>query len=242
MSFLLILGYDFVTQHSYFRADEIIVEGCRQLTTGAVIGQTGLGKGINILSINLTTARRRLLAHPLVADAGIRRELPSRIRINIREHQPFAVLDLGRRFIINTYGVVFREAGATFQADLPVVSGLDMSDISNPGESFSMPYQSVMTVLGLGQEPGSVLPNRVVKRIHVDRETGLTLYAQGQVKVIHLGYDDFSAKYDRLGSVLHYLRTRPGTPSMDSIDMNDPSRIVVNPAGQEPSTGSQKEA
>ncbi|MEE8399925.1 MAG: FtsQ-type POTRA domain-containing protein, partial [Desulfobacterales bacterium] len=109
LSSTFILGYDFLTQLDYFKTDRIEVEGIKQLTREAVIDQAQITRGVNILSINLATTRKRLLAHPLIAEAGVRRAFPSRIRLSIREHEPLAILDLGRQFLINTQGNVYKE-------------------------------------------------------------------------------------------------------------------------------------
>ena len=39
-------------------------------------------------------------------------------------------------------------------------------------------YGAVMRVLQLGEKNGSILPNRVVKQIRVDRQVGLTVHAR----------------------------------------------------------------
>lgn len=241
LSSLLILGYDFLTQYDCLRAEDIDVEGGRRLSREAIIHQAQIVRGTNILSINLSTTRKRLLSHPLIAEARIKREFPSRIRISIREHQPLAILDLGRKFVINADGEIFREMDPTYPGKLPIISGLEYTDMNVPGMPFSPPFSSVMEVLRLGQEHGSVLPNHVIKRIHVDRDIGLTLYTLDHVKAIRLGYEDFHSKYDRLKSILYFLKIERDFSDLDSIDLNNLNRIVVNPLRREPPADSQEE-
>ena len=63
-------------------------------------------------------------------------------------------------------------------------------------------------VLDLGRKPGSALSNRVVSKIHVDKEIGLTLYTRDGATAIKLGYGDYSDKYRRLRRVFSYLKTK----------------------------------
>lgn len=241
LSFLLILGYDVVTQSDYFKTERIDVKGNRQLTKLEVIDQAGIDKATNIFSANLSIVRRRLLAHPMIADARIRREFPSRIQLDIREHQPLAILDLGRKFIINRKGEIFREMAPFASNHLPVINGLEYKDINLPGQPESIPFNAVMEVLRLGQCEKSILPNHMLKRIHVDREIGLTLYATDKVKTIKLGYNDYQNKYERLEKVLFHLKMKPEFTDINSVDLNNLDRIVVNPSREMPPDDSQKE-
>ncbi len=241
ISFLFIFSHDFLTQCDYFRAENLTVAGANRLTGKQVLDQAQVTKGINIFSLNLSMTRKRLLAHPWIADAEVSREPPSGINIRVKEHKPLAVIDLGRKFLINTRGEIFKEMTASNPENLPIIRGLEFSDINVHGEPRSAPFSAVMDVLELGQKPDSVLPNKLIKRIQVDREIGLTIYAFDRIKAIKIGYDDYQDKYAKLKNVLLFLKKRNGLSHLDSIDINNLNRIVVNPARIESPPGDQKE-
>jgi len=241
LSCFFIFSYDFLTQYDSFKTESIEVYGMYRLNREKVIEQARINMGENILSVNLSTTRKRLLAHPLIADAEIRREFPSLIRIRISEHKPLAVLDIGRQFMINTHGQVFMEKSPSYCEILPVVSGLEISDINVPGQSRSIPFDAVMEVLTLGKETESTIPNRLIQRIHVDREIGLTVYTYDLIKKIKLGYKNYPSKYKQLRNVLVHLKTSPDFADLDSIDLNNLNRIVVNPSRREIPVDNHKE-
>jgi len=241
MSLGFVLCHDFLTQYDYFNAQELVVTGGSRLTFDEIIRQANIQRGINILSLNLTRTRKSLLAHPWIEEADVSRKLPNEIHIQIKEQQAVAVLDLGRKFIINADGVVFKEWGPADPKDLPVVSGLQFSDISTPGTLRTPTFEAVMTVLTLGREDNSVLPNKIVKHIRVDREIGLTLLAFDKNKQIKLGFDDYSGKYENLKNILVHLRARPAVPDFRTIDLNDLNRVVVHPVKTPPAGSVQKE-
>ena len=184
---LFILGYDLLTQCDYFGARQLTIEGMQRLTREQVARQAGVYPGVNILSANLTLARKRLRAHPWISEAEVSREIPSGLTIVIKEHTALAMVDLGQKYLINTDGEVFKVWEPSDPHNLPLVSGLNLSDLTVSGRSkpappdhdkkASAPFNSVMQVLQLGRKTGSVLPNRVVKKIHVDRQVGLTVHA-----------------------------------------------------------------
>ncbi len=245
ISFTFIFGYDFLTQCDYFKAESLSVTGIGKLTKEQVLKQVRLEKGVNILSVNLSEVRKRLIAHLWIVEAEVSRELPSKIHIRIKEQKALAVIDLERKFLINTSGEIFKEVSATDADYLPVISGLKFSDINILEETRSLPFDAVMQVLKLGQNPNSLLPNTLIKRIHIDREIGLTIhapaFASGMISAIKIGYHDYPGKYAGLKNVLTYMKKRNEFSRLVSIDLNNIDRIVVLPVSNESPANDQKE-
>ena len=229
VSLLFVFSYDFLTQCDYFRAKRVWVTGTHRLTQEQVLQDAKIADGVNIFSVNLTKVRKRLLGQPWIEDAQVSRDLPSGIHIGIKEQVPLAILDLGRKFIINTQGEIFKEMDRSDQCSLPIISGLEFSDINVKGELRSTPFNAVMKILALGEEPNSILPCDSIKRIDVDREMGLTIYAFDRIREIKIGYDDYPSKYEMLKDVLFYLKKNDSFTHLESIDLKNLNRIVVNP-------------
>jgi cell division protein FtsQ len=252
VSLFFIFVHDVFTQSEHFQAHQIFVEGGQRLSPRAVTAQADVRPGINVLSVNLTAARKRLLAHPWIAEAEVQRELPSTLRIRIREHEGAAVVDIGRRFLLNPQGELFKEWEPSDPAGLPSVSGLALSDVrpvhraaSAGGMAWadggtavaspppSRPMDAVMEVLRLGRDSGSALPTRELRSILVDRELGLTLVAYTESRMIRLGYNDYPAKYRLLQDLLAFFRDQANLADFERIDLTDMSRIIVNPVKTE---------
>ena len=243
MSIVFIFGYDLLTQCDYFRANSIIINGTNRLSQNQIIKHIGIDAGINIFSVNLSATRKRLLAHPWIADAEVRRELPNEINIRIKEHKPLAIIDLGRKFLINDQGEIFKKLAASDPCNLPVIIGLEFSDLDVSdldasgldvfGKSRNIAFKAVMEVLQLGQKVGSIIPNRLLKAIMVDREIGITLYAFNGIQAIKLGYNNYPDKYERLKNVLFYIEKGHIFSDFHTIDLNNLDRIVVNPVRME---------
>jgi cell division protein FtsQ len=236
---LFILVHDLLTQCDYFGARQLTIEGMRRLTREQVAGQAGVQDGVNILSTNLSLVRKRLRAHPWIAEAEVRREIPSGLTIRIKEHFALAMVDLGRKYLMNTHGEIFKAWEASDPDPLPVIKGLKLSDLTVYGQSESSnfnsdreptaPFKAVMQVLQLGGKKGSILPNRLVRQIQVDRQIGLTIYAFDPGKTINLGYSDYAGKYRMLANLFSYLKRHRSLSDFDRIDLNNLKRVVVNP-------------
>lgn len=232
MSFALMAGHDFLTRCRYFSATAIQINGLNRLTASEVLNQADIEKGVNIMAVNLPLTRKRLMAHPWIADVSVRRRLPDALELSVIEQIPLAVVDLGRKFVINQQGDIFKKAESTDLKNFPIISGVSYSDLNLSGQPAGPTISSVLAILKLGNEPDSIVPNSILRKVHVDREIGLTLFAFNRPLVIRLGYTNYPAKYEVLAQVLTYFNTHRADLEIDWIDLNDPERIVMNLKGE----------
>ena len=256
-SVLFIFVYDIITQCDYFKAKTLKIEGMQRLSQNQIIEAAQLKKDVNVLAVNLAMVRKRLLAQPWIEDAEIRREIPAALHIKVREHSPLAIIDLGRKFLLNENGRVFKEWTEKDPANLPLISGLAPSDIPiygktaarqslrdrNPSQleqPLNDPFEAVMQVLRIAKQTRGILSNRNIRQIQVDREIGITLVAFKQMKTIVLGYNNYPLKFNMLKNIMSYGKHRRSFPEFDRIDLNNVNRIVVNPVSKIPS-GDHKE-
>lgn len=253
VSFFFVFVHDVFTHSEHFKARHIQIEGGQRLDARTLATVAGVRQGINVLKVNLSAARKRLLAHPWIAEAEVRREIPSTLSIRIREHVPAAVVDVGKKFLLNTRGEIFKEWEPADPGGLPVVSGLKVSDLrpadrsdaaatrglpglrasAPPASAPSRPMDAVMQVLARAGDNGSVLPTREIRMIRVDRELGITVVAYDEAKSIRLGYDDYVPKLRLLADLLAFFKTQPGMSDFERIDLTDASRVIVNPVKTE---------
>ncbi len=267
MSLGFVLIHDLIIQSDYFRAKNLIVTGTRRLSADQVLEQADIRFGSNILAVNLSVSRKRLLAHPWIAQAAVMREIPDKIHILIKEHAPLAVVDLGRKFLISDKSILFKEKEVSDPENLPLIRGLRYSDIKIPGELTRFrieknsplkgtgtgravyrqtemnPLDAVMEILHLGLNKGSVLPNGRIKQIRVDKDIGLTLYPADTVREIRIGYHEYSNKYAVLRKIFKYIKNEKikHFADFDSIDLNNLNRVVLVPVKTEKPAKDRKE-
>jgi cell division protein FtsQ len=242
MSVLFIFGHDLLTQCGYFECENIIIEGTERLSEKQVKKQADIEDKMNILSLNIFAARKKLLGHPWIEQARVGREFPNTIFISITEHKAVAVLDLGEKFILNTNGLIFKKLEPDDSKIIPVISGLSYSDVRTTQEDGSTRFISVMEVLRLGEASDSVVPNHLIQRIDVDRQIGLSLHTSDQEKIIKLGFENYSEKYAQLKKVIFQLKDQNTFNDYQCIDLINPDRIVVYPAKNELEANQKGEA
>jgi len=221
--------HDLMTQSSYFAAKRIEVTGTNRLSPQEMLEYVGLAPGVNLLALNLPLVRKQLLGRQWVAGATLRRVLPDALVITVKEHRALAVIDLGRKFVMNSEGEIVEEAKTFDLQRLPRITGLRYADLAVDDQEASPVFDAVMNVLVMGQQPGSPLPNRAIKQVAVDRDMGLQLYAFDQRLTIRLGYNQYAKKYQRLATALYYLDRNALSAEIDWIDLRNPERVVINP-------------
>jgi cell division protein FtsQ len=226
-SALFMVGYAAVTHTDYFRIEAIKVSGLSRLTEAAILTQAKIRTGDNLLAVNLGLVRKRLLVHPWIATARVAREIPGTICIEITEHKALAVLDLGRKFLINTNGRVFKECSPGDPQNLPLVSGITYADMSLGDDALSPAMTAVVQVLQTSQAQNSAIPYAQIQEVTMDPGMGVALTAWQDQRRIKLGFAPFESKYQRIKQLLPYLRHSSTWQGFDAIDANNPDRIVV---------------
>ncbi len=238
-----IFAYDYFTQTRHFQARQLVVTGMQRLKRHQVLEIAAIGPRTNILSVNLATTRKRLLAEPWIADASVSREIPSGLHIHIREEVPLALLEMGagQGFLINVTGEVFKRETGSDRDALPRVQGLNHADLPIAGRPASEAFRAVMTLLRLAGKKNSPLPLATVRRIWMDREIGATVYTGDDNRTVKLGFGHYREKCEALRHLMARLSKDSRLTRYRVIDLFDINRIVITLASVGPFVSDHKE-
>lgn len=247
-SAVFLFVYDALTQWDKFSIQQIRVSGNTVLTESQIIRLAGISEGDNILSINRSLLQKKILTNPWVIGVSVSRDFPSTMDISVSEHRALAILDIGRRFIVNGYGDIFKEWEPSDPSDFPVISGVKRSQIPLSGNISQSPVISkALKILKMSRDTEAVLPFSEISGIDVDVDLGITVSARkGYAKVnegrlpvaeIKLGHDDFESKLNQLRKILDFLATAHEVSSIKMIDISDMNRIVFSVSDHDPAGG-----
>ncbi len=229
LSLLFVLGHDVVTQGSMFKARQVVVLGNRHVTEAEILELADIEPGSNIFAVNLGKARKQLLSNGWIAEARVGREIPDRLVIRIREHEPVALVDLGEKYVLSREGSVIKRLKETDAFVLPLVTGLTYSDIPLEGGGCNESFAALMQVLQIAWSDEGVLSLASLERIDVDRGLGITLHAKGPVKSARIGFAGYDEKYRRVDRLLASLQRGPSDPALEIMELESDSRIVAGP-------------
>jgi cell division protein FtsQ len=223
-------GFTRLAAHGVFTVDHVVVHGNSRLSTGEVLMLVDGLKGENVFSADLERYRTRLLDSPWVADATMRRLLPSTIDLRIVERAPMAVARLGDQlFLVDPTGVIIDEYGPQYaQYDLPIIDGL----LRSPGSGgTSVDLERARLVARFVDAVGTLPAVRQhVSQIDVTDAHNLVAILDQDPVALRLGDRDFAARLQR------YLELAPSLKEqikeIDAVDLRFDERIPVSRKGK----------
>jgi cell division septal protein FtsQ len=225
-AYALYRGSAVVAHAKALKVDRILVEGNERLSDGEVLAVlTGL-RGEHIVWVDLAAWRRRLLSSPWVAEAALRRSLPSTIEVQVRERRPSAVGRIkGALYLVDEHGVVIDEYGPKYaDLDLPIVDGLTPA----PGAASMTdePRAELAARLIEAVRPQPAIAKRL-SQIDVSDLRNVSVILSGDSSVIYLGDDRFLQRLQSYVDLAEALRAR--VPQIDYVDLRFDGRIYVRP-------------
>jgi hypothetical protein len=111
-----------------YRVTHVVVTGTRLLDPQEALDVSGIGSDASIFD-DFETWRIALLEHPLILDARIERELPSRVRLHIIETEPLALARTPELRAVDARGLLLPVRAGLTDLDLPVLT--TQSTLSN---------------------------------------------------------------------------------------------------------------
>jgi cell division protein FtsQ len=210
-----------------FAIREIIIDGNSQLEDIDVRRAARLQIGSNVFEISTENARNHLLQHPWVEEASVVRRLPGRVRIEIVERRPAALVALDQLYLVSEEGAVFKRLGVDDPVDLPVITGIASERFYDDFDYRTAILLRSMALLQDYEGAGLAKPEPV-SEIHFEGANGIELFVGDDGMNVRLGNGQHRQKLRRLRQVLERLtkeKTRPSYVYLDNV--RSPERVTV---------------
>lgn len=194
---------------------EIYPERFRHIDADIWLGQP-------MYALNLKEIQNTIEIYPEVGNVKIRREPPHTIRIDISPAKPLAILDAGKRYVVDANGKIIRPAQERDEYPIIRVDGnldpslLELASNIRPILKW-IPTSSITT----GQQ--------VPKTAHL-KLLGAQEFLQITVDdiIIDMGSPPYDKKWTQLSKVLPYIKDRK--QGVSHILMGeDPNNVVIRP-------------
>jgi len=214
-------------QADAFAIREIVIDGNLQLEAIDVRRAARLQIGSNIFEISAENARNHLLQHPWIEEAKVVRKLPGRVRIDILERKPVALVALDQLYLVSEEGAVFKRLGVDDPVDLPVITGIASERFYDDFEYRKAILLRSMALLQ-DYEGAGLAKREPVSEIHFEGANGIELFVGDDGMNVRLGKGQHRQKLRRLRQVLKRLskeNTRPSYVYLDNV--RSPERVTV---------------
>ncbi len=201
-----------------FRVRHVRVEGAVRTPVDQVLRAAGVRRGEALFGVDVDRVRSAVEALPWVRTARVVRQVPSTLRIRIREWEPRFLVRLDRLRYLTAEGHVVA-APLEHGLDFPVVTGFSPSDFARNTPARRILFR-FLAALDRAGAPGDLA------EIHYDPSEGLTVYtAAPGARALHMGTDRFAEKLRRLARLDRHL-ARQGRHAR-RVDLDYTDRIVA---------------
>jgi cell division protein FtsQ len=182
-------GYRFVTHSPRFAVTTIEIRGNHHLSAEQIRADLPARIGDNVFATNLDRLVRDLRSEPWIAHAEAHRILPHTIVVDVAEHEPAALADIGGLYLVDAAGHPFKHADldAGDGAGLPIITGLDRAAyVANP-DATATEIQTALATLATWRATGD---RPAIGEVHVGAHGAITLHTYDQATAIQLGTAD----------------------------------------------------
>jgi cell division protein FtsQ len=181
-------GHRWITHSPRFAIEDIAVHGAHRVDPGQLRAALPIHAGDSVFA-GLSGVADAARESPWVASVDVHRMLPHTIVIELREHIPAALVDLGELYLVDATGHPFKRAaledgdGDRDGAPLPIITGIDRAAFTtDPAAAAAWVCDALAAAdrWRAGDRPA-------VREIHVDPHGALTLHAHAPAIAIQLG-------------------------------------------------------
>lgn len=200
---------------------EVLFSGQRHLAEAELRSIAAVRDGEGMLAVSAKAIAGRLLQMPWVRAVSVRKEYPGRVCIDIREAEPFAILDRkGQSFLIDERGQILERIQGDSVPFLPIING-DPARAETFSEALRL--AAVIRERKIATERGRV---EVIATGKGPEDLAVVV----DKVVIKVGEGDYEQKLDRLFSLEGEIRKR--AVSIDYVDLRFANRVVVKPLAE----------
>lgn len=213
----------------HFLVRQVEVEGNHRVSAKDIVRAAGLDRPVSTLLVDEDALALAVRAEDWIRTADVEVTLPQKVRIRVTERQPAALLALGSLYLVDERGIVFRRLRPDESFDLPIVTGFERSELTDPTRQAETRdrLREALTVLRAYATLGldRVAP---LSEISCDVVYGHVLRTEAEGAEIWLGKDRYAEKLGRLADVMADVALQGQTLRRVYLDAPDAlSRVVV---------------
>lgn len=224
----VVAGWIWLTRTDAFAVKNVAIEGVAAERADEIRALLAINPGhTSLLFLDLADARSKVEAHPWVAKAFVKRELPDTLRIVVQEREPKLILALDRLYYVDASGQPFKSLQPGERYDLPVLTGLNREDLL---ERADVARAAITGALDLcialaSKETAGALSLDDVSEIAWDARRGYSALNVRGTELVRFGSGEWADKLARLKEV---REQRKNSGDAHTIDLTFASRVLVS--------------
>jgi cell division protein FtsQ len=221
------LARRYVTTSPRFAVNSFQVVGNARRAADTLVAESGLVRGANIFSVDLDSARARLLADPWIADVLLTRRLPGTVIVHVTERVAAAFVAIGDLYLATGEGEPFKKLEPGDPLDLPLISGLTPESVADDRIEAQHTIRRGLEI-GAEYERSALARRAPLEEVHISPEGDVTLVVGHSATQLSLGGPPFRRKLEEAARVMAELDKRRVQASAIMLDNEArPDRVVA---------------
>jgi len=204
-----VYGYHWLSRSDFFQLTAIDIVGNQEVSKETIVQLAGVDLHANLLALDLAGIAPKIRGYGWIESVELRKEWPSRLRIEVRERRPLALLNTPKGlYYVDSKGELFAPLNGQTELDFPIITGLEAALTQKNGAQQAAVLDEVTAALqfiGFAARGSSALPAQNISELHYDREKGIILFLADRPFPIYLGKELGKKSYNRLAKVLYWL-------------------------------------
>lgn len=216
--------YDYLTTAEALAIAQVELRGVTRIDDGDLRRMLADLEGQNILLASLELYEKRLEMHPRVEGATMRRIIPDKVRCDVREREPVALVFTDRFLEIDRHGMVMEDDDYTPLLDLPIITGVSNEDVQAGKICRAESVRGALEVLRVARELGNE-DALDISELHVDA-SGVVVRSLENDCVLLLGDGDYESRLRKF-FLLQDALERDGTAPRRVVDLRFEDQVVL---------------
>jgi cell division protein FtsQ len=191
-----------VIASSRFAVKEIRVAATTHVAAEEIEELAGVAIGDRLLTVDPDRVAAKLTAHPWIAAARVRRELPSALSIEVTERRAVGTALMGALYLLDENGRPFKRAAFDEADGLPVITGVTREQYAALRPASEAVFREALALVASyndGSKAAAARPK--LSEIHVDARAGFSLVlldGAGEVRLGRGGAEEKLARFDQI--------------------------------------------
>jgi cell division protein FtsQ len=224
---LILLGgglFWFLRDHSAFHITRVRVYGAERVPQQELIQLAQISRDTSLLRLNIERVRRRIMQHPWVREALVRRMYPSELEVIVYERRPAAILGSEPGYVVDAEGYLLGPATAADLASFPRLASRSVPPPMAGARITEPAVKAGLRLLSQAQD-SAFFRNTVITHIDIMNPERFLVQTQRGRFVVGADLTGIEGKLDFFPAIDEVLRTR--ARHAEYIDVSVANQIVV---------------
>jgi cell division protein FtsQ len=214
-------------EFSYLEVSEIQIRGNNHVAAEELLSRLKLRTPVNILQLDMEELVAKIMTHPWIRSASIRRHLPLRLIVTVEERQPIAFLSAGKIYLLSPDAVILEEVQGPPARALPTLRTQWRAKY-RVGEHLDEPrILRGLELLEVLRAPPLQQHARVAE-VTAEVDGNYIVHLAGEGAILRISAAESLPQFSRLDVALRRRGQR--LESFAYVDLRFPGRVILNPS------------